>query len=206
MQFCTPVAGTLAILGLFINAGGCSNKPSHIATAAWDPDAMAEQAMKDNDMDGNGKLSMAELDFAPGLKYNAKQLDTNGDGSLSHAEIVARISKYQEMQVALTSFTCNVTMGNRPLSGAKVRLVPEPFLEEVLKPVEGTSQKDGQADFRAEGISMSVVPVGMYRVEITSPNIQIPAKYNTNSTLGVEVSPIADPDHPGPPGFQLKQK
>ena len=51
-----------------------------------------------------------------------------------------------------------------------------------------------------------VVPVGMYRVEITSPDTQIPAKFNTKTTLSVEVSAADDPYHQGPVIFQLRSK
>ncbi len=32
-----------------------------------------------------------------------------------------------------------------------------------------------------------------YRVEVTSPSIQIPARYNTQTTLGIEAAPITIP-------------
>ena len=34
--------------------------------------------------------------------------------------------------------------------------------------------------------------LGYYRIEVTSDNKKIPAKYNTETTLGLEVSPISD--------------
>jgi len=167
---------------------------------------MAKRAIVELDKDGDGKLSMEELDAAPGLKYCAKQLDTDGDGSLSQDEIKARISLYQKMKVGLTAFECTVLYNKRPLVGAKVRLVPEPFLGDVIKPLESVSKKGGQVGFAAEGINMSVVPIGMYRVEITSTDVEIPDKYNVNTTLGVEVSAVTDPYHQGPVVFQLKKK
>lgn len=167
---------------------------------------MADRAVTDYDKDGDGLLSMSELEAAPGLKYAAQQLDADRDGNLGREEIRARLAEYERMQAGLTSFTCTVIMGRRPLAGARVRLVPEPFLEDVLEPVEGTSQADGQAEFNAAGINMSVAPIGMYRVEITSPDRDIPAQYNTDTTLGVEVSASDAAGNTGPPEFRLKQR
>ena len=173
---------------------------------------MASQAMAQLDEDGDGKLSLEEMQAAPGLKYCARLLDTEGDGdggdgSLSREEIAARIARYEKMRVGLTAFDCRVMLNKRPLVGAQVRLVPEPFLGEVVGPQESTSKKNGWVEFSAgEALNMSVVPVCMYRVEVTSADADIPERYNTKTTLGVEVSAMTDPYHQGPVVFQLQNK
>jgi hypothetical protein len=43
---------------------------------------------------------------------------------------------------------------------------------------------------------MPLVQPGLYSVEITHPSTKIPAKYNTATTLGIEVSSAS----PGPEG------
>jgi hypothetical protein len=201
------LAALIIVAGL--GSAGCTDDPSRLAAPNWDPAGMATQAMADLDNDGDGKLYLEELEAAPGLKYCAKLLDAegNGDGSLSREEIVARLTLYRKMRVGLTAFDCRVMLNKRPLVGAKVRLVPEPFLGKVVGPQESTSKKGGWVKFSAgEGINMSVAPVCMYRVEITSPDVEIPEKYNTKTTLGVEVSAMTDPYHLGPIVFQLLNK
>lgn len=184
---------------------GCSGGSSRLEAPTWDPPGMAEQAMSELDADGDGKLSMEELEAAPGLKYCAKLLDEQGDrdGSLNLEEITARLSDYEEGRVGLVPFDCTISLGQRPLVGAKVRLVPESFVGDVVQMQESTSGQGGRASFAAEGISMSVVPPGMYRVEVTSTQVDIPEKYNTKTTLGVEISSMTDPYHQGPVEFRL---
>ncbi len=202
VAFALPIAVGLGTLSL----AGCSGGPSRLTAPSWDAESMSEQAIVDFDKDADGLLSTEELDAAPGLKYNARQLDTDRDGLLSREEIQARIARYQKMGVGLTPFSCNVLLNNRPLVGAKVRLVPESFLGEVVQPQESVSKERGMVTFTAEGVNMSVVPVCMYRVEITSSEVSLPAKYNTATILGVEVSAMTDPDHPSAVVFRLEHK
>lgn len=197
-----------AIVVTCLVGAGCSGGPSRVPAPVWDPAGMAERAISELDSNGDGKLSMEELDAAPGLKYSARLLDEegDGDGSLSREEIAARLDQYQKMQVGLTPFDCIVMLNRRPLVGAKVRLVPEPFLGDAIGPLESTSKQGGRVDFFPEGIKMSVVPPGMYRVEVTSSDVKIPEKYNTKTILGVEVSAMTDPYHQEQVVYQLKNK
>lgn len=190
------------ILGgvLVLFAMGCARTPSRIAAPVWDPDGVADRAMKLLDKNGDGKLSDAELEAAPGLKYCAKVLDGpensgDGDGQLSRDEIRNRIQLYRDRKVGYNQFTCTVLYNGRPLSGAEIRLVPEPFLGEgLVEPATGQTMEDGRAtlDVGAKELKMPVVRIGMYRVEVTSAQVRIPPKYNTETTLGVEVPPVTD--------------
>jgi hypothetical protein len=82
----------------------------------------------------------------------------------------------------------------RPVSGAKVTLVPEFFLEGLLEPAVGEAA--------GEGIVIPIIPggevpgarVGYYRVTVESPHVKIPAKYASaeSTTLGAEISPVSD--------------
>jgi EF hand domain-containing protein len=188
--------------------GGCMGKPARIDAPDWEPEQSADQAIASLDADGDGMLSMEELDAAPGLKYCAKGLDAEGDkdGKLSRDEIYARIELYQKSRTGLKAFSCNVTLDGKPLSGATVRLVPEPFMGDAVEPNEGVSDKGGQARFQDEKINMSLAKIGMYKVEITSPDVTIPTMYNSATTLGVEILPVTDPYHQGPVVFHLKSR
>ncbi|WP_148074640.1 EF-hand domain-containing protein [Bythopirellula goksoeyrii] len=168
---------------------------------------MANKAISEFDKNGDSKLSEEELSSAPGLKYCSKQLDSegDGDGSLNSEEIASRISQYVKMRVGLTPFDCKILLNKRPLVGAKVRLIPESFLVEALDSLEGTSNEGGLVQFTPEDINMSVVPPGMYRVEVTSSELEIPEEYNVKTTLGVEVSSIPDSYHEGQVTFFLKR-
>ena len=196
----TFVVGSLGMVVLC----GCLGGQSRIAAASWDPDSAADQAMKELDKDGDGQLSAEELDAAPGLKYCVKQIDADKNGKLSREEVYDRVKLYQDMRVGLMAFTCQVRYKGKPLANATVRLVPEPFLGGVAKPSSGTTTRQGHAQLKAEGEDVPAAAIGMFRVEITSPDVQIPAQYNTKTTLGVEVSPVTNPYQTGPIVFDLK--
>ena len=183
----------LLVAALIVVAGGCSAAPSRVSAPDWDPDESADQAIADLDKDGDGLLSMEELSAAPGLKYCVEELDTDRDKKLSREEIYARIKLYQDMRGGLASFTCKVTLNGRPLGNATVRLVPEPFLGDVIEPAVGTTTRSGHAQPTAESADVAATRIGMYRVEITSPDVDIPVRYNTQTTLGVEVAAVTDP-------------
>jgi hypothetical protein len=96
-----------------------------------------------------------------------------------------------------------------PLAGATVKFVPEKFLSDYLTETPtGTTSENGMAM-----ISLPTTPgpdgdppgmgPGMYRVEITKAGDNIPAQYNTNTTLGQEVS-LDNPDMQMGIRFNLK--
>jgi hypothetical protein len=167
---------------------GCSGKPSRVH-----PDAIAgdapQKAMKLYDTDHDGFIDGAELDKVPGLKAALKQVDTNGDGKISAEEIAARIKVWKDSKIGRTTLPVPVKHNGMPLVGAKVRLVPESFLGTGLQTGEGITNERGVAIVSAQrnaGDTPGLSP-GFYRVEITKEGDTIPAKYNTATTLGLEV-------------------
>ena len=91
------------------------------------------------------------------------------------------------------TFPVPVTHNGAPLVGAKVRLVPESFLGSALQPGEGTTDERGIAIVSTPPRYAADVPglsPGFYRVEITKEGDSIPAKYNTATTLGLEIGPM----------------
>jgi hypothetical protein len=57
------------------------------------------------------------------------------------------------------------------------------------------------------GQQTALMRVGYYRVHVTSPHVNLPAKFNTASTVGVEVAPF--PNEPATAGaieIQLRDK
>ena len=102
----------------------------------------------------------------------------------------------------------------RPVDGVTVTLKPEAFLVPAVEPAVGTTNHLGlvypmiefdDPEIVKQGIS-GVRP-GMYRVEFSKQDANgkesIPAKYNTESNLGVEVG--LD-DHAPPPRFNISAK
>ena len=86
-----------------------------------------------------------------------------------------------------------VTSARQPLAGATVKFVPEEFLGNEIQPSEGVTGEDGYAYLSVkvdpnDPEAVQGVHCGLYRVEITKQGVKIPAKYNTETILGQEVS------------------
>ena len=69
------------------------------------------------------------------------------------------------------------------MGGVNVELDPEPFMLGAIKPAKGLTGSNGIATLRTEEATPGV-QMGFYRVRITSPSEALPAKYNTETTLG----------------------
>jgi hypothetical protein len=174
---------------------GCSSGPPRVAQAKIDPAAAAKAALEMYDTDKDGSLSAQELAKCPALAKSMARFDTNKDGRLTADEIAARIRTWQEQRVGLMRFSCRVLRNRAPLAGAVVRFVPEPFLGTELKPASGTTDATGMAFLSVDAKSLpddmkglTGIQPGLYKVEITHPKITLPAKFNTETTLGQEVS------------------
>jgi hypothetical protein len=174
----------------------CSGGPEPILPPEWDPPEQAAQAMSELDADGDGALDSEELAKAPGLAAGVASIDLNRDGKLTAEEILARFELFREKGITFRARQFRVTYRGRPLADAQVRFVPEPFLEGVVESAEGTTDVAGAVTPTAgvEGI-LGMRP-GYYRVEVTSPHIKLPAKFNAATTLGAEVTMPSDSEDP----------
>jgi hypothetical protein len=142
--------------------------------------------MKMYDANQDGKLSGEELTKCPSLARLAP------DAQGVTADLIAgRIKAWQNMQVARMPIGCTVLRNGKPLAGAEVKFVPEKFLGENMVVCVGKTNESGVANpsVRTSGdlYDPEGIPPGFYRVEITKPGLEIPAKYNTETVLGLEV-------------------
>lgn len=146
------------------------------------------------DTNKDGKIAGPELEKAPGVKAALKVMKTDKDKGATKEQIAERIQKWRDSRIGRTSLSCMVMRKGQPLVGASVKFVPEKFLEDALKKTAtGTTNQTGMAmmtiqnDPGEEDLPPGIPP-GMYRVEITKAGDNIPAKYNTATVLGQEVS------------------
>jgi hypothetical protein len=185
----TPLVVSLALSLL----SGCGGSSEGLMPASYSPDASAEQALTEYDTNHDGFLDAKELERCPALKSHLELIDQNGDQRLSAAEIAARIEVYQESQVALKNVGCQVSLDGQPLQGATVTYVPEKFLGPSLKSASGVSDDHGAVVLNTEGEKLPGVQPGLFRVQVSKKNADgqemIPARYNQDTTLGVEVYP-----------------
>ena len=147
--------------------------------------------MKQYDTDGDGVISGEELEKLPSFEKALTRIDHNGDGAVSAEEIANRVREWQSSEIGRMVLTCSVNKGGQPLEGATVTFVPEEFLGDNLQTATGVTDEHGVASVSvpvADDKIRGVAP-GWYRVRITKEGENIPAKYNTETILGLEVAP-----------------
>ncbi|MEX2137622.1 MAG: hypothetical protein WD894_00045 [Pirellulales bacterium] len=180
----------IAVVVLFLC--GCGGL-SAVAPPEVNADEAAAGAIEAYDDDGDGVLSEAELKDLPALTMQTA--DKDSDGEVSADEIASRIRLWSEGETGLMTFYCNVTLDGRTLGGAEVTLDPEPFLGDAVMPASGVMRSDGailKIDPKLlpedQRMIRGVQP-GLYKVRITHPSAKIPARFNTETTLGQEIVP-----------------
>ena len=172
---------------------GCSSRSRRLKAPKVNPATAASQAMAMYDSSGDGSLSGDELEACPGIKAALKTYDIDSDGAVSQDEIEERLTALFARKAALSSLRVRVALNGQALAGAHVRLVPEPYLGDQVKPASGTTRRSGSApmtvapdDLPEAQRAYHGVHYGTFKVEITHPDKKIPAKYNTQTTLGYE--------------------
>ena len=187
----------LALLSIFLfAAAGCTGAPARVEAPQIDATAVGDQMAAAYDTDKDGYLSKDELATqCPAIAKAFSQYDADGNGVVSASEITARIQAIQQDQVGLMSLECKVTLDNAPLSGAKVEFVAEPAMADKVPNASGTTDDAGSVmlDIPAteKPDSLKFVPglrCGLYKIRITHPSENIPAKYNSETELGQEVA------------------
>ncbi|MEO2049489.1 MAG: EF-hand domain-containing protein [Pirellulales bacterium] len=197
LQIEFPVSSRVQLIGLVAGLSfvvGCSDLPGRVAAPKWDPGGFAEAVMEKLDSSGDGQIDQDELAPAPGLAFGAKFIDTNSDGLLSLDELVARFEFYVERRIGLTTKELHILFKGRPLAGVNVKLIPEFFLTELLETAEGVTDQAGSVfpEIENNELRTPTMRTGYYRIEITSPSVELPPGFSTAATLGVEVSPASD--------------
>ena len=152
----------------------------------------ARPALKEFDANGDQKLGKDELQKCPGLLAAIGQFDQDRDGTISPNELETKLSEMEKQGAGLVAMTCVVRCGGQPIEGATVNFVPEGFLAGAVKTATGVTAQDGTAvpsvadDDLPSEIRGKVhgVPSGVFRVEVTHPSVSIPAKFNTETTIG----------------------
>jgi len=171
-------------------AEGCSGRPSRVHPPSISASEAGSGAVAKYDANKDGAIGGEELDKAPSLKSSLDKLDANSDGKVTADEVTARIKQWQDSKLGLTSLTCQVKLDGKPLPEATVTFVPEEFLGPEVQKATGKTDAGGVAVLTIANPpepGLSGVAPGFYRVEIVKDS-QIPAKYNTETTIGQEVA------------------
>jgi hypothetical protein len=193
-----PLAGAIALASVALT--GCSSKPSAVKGVDIDIPAVCANLVEMHDADRDGKLSEEELSSTPPFSMCFKKIDADSDGNVSLDELQARFLKVFNPKCGMIGASCRVTNNGRPLSGATVHFIPADYLmlERSTMPIasgitssQGVAQMEIHPDYIPEGAPKirGLVRPGFYLVDVTRPGVDIPAKYNASTTIGVEVSP-----------------
>lgn len=191
-------SGWIASL-LLVLAGGCNSSGTPaVSQASVDETAASAAAMEQYDKNHDGSMDREELVACAPLAAALATFDANNDSKLSAEETSAGIAKLFGSSSALATFNGTVTLSGRPLSGARVRFVPASFLGEGLTAAEGVTDESGafrpalaDAELPKNLQGQPLIRPGLYLVEITHSEQQIPAKYNTATELGAVVDPTS---------------
>lgn len=182
---------------LLLASLGCSSAPSRVVAPPINPNA-GPDAIAKADKNGDGGIDEAEAKanspglFEPGAKA---RFDTNGDGKITADEITARVDKWNESKIGLTQYSLAITIDGQPVEGATITLVPEEWLGTELKPGTGVTDATGRAnitiapgDLKPNEAGLQGMRLGVYKVQVTHPSMQLPAKLNTATEHGVEIA------------------
>jgi hypothetical protein len=178
-------------------AAGCSGGPSRVQPPSISASGASAQAMEDYDTDGDGFIAGSELDAAVGIKAAMATIDADKDGKATADEIADRIKAWQATRYGIMPLGMTFTLNGRPLDGATITFEPEPFLGDDIKAAVGETTLGGSAmpsvpaDQRPTNDTPAGLALGLYRVHVSKKvNGQetIPARYNTETTLGQEIS------------------
>jgi hypothetical protein len=131
------------------------------------------------DANKDGKLDAEELKKVASLGKLAQ------DGVVSADRIADQIKKWSAGGIGRARFTAQVFHNNKALVGADVKFVPEKFLGAGYVVATGKTGATGAAIVTVAADGPPGIPLGFYRVEITKDGEDIPAKYNTETTLSV---------------------
>lgn len=178
---------------------GCARGPARVQAPSVDPQAAADKAIELYDANRDQQLDTEEVARCPGINVMLSLYDQNNDGRVDRAEIAERLGDLLKNRVGLTQLRSHVTYRGRPLPNATVVFEPEAYLGGEVQTARGTTDAHGSAQMSiAEELlpenlrKMKLVHYGTYRVRITHPTIQLPAKFNSETTLGYETK-IGDP-------------
>ena len=191
-----PTTGALGV-SLLAALAGCSSGPSRVQAPSISASSAASGAMELYDKDGDGFIAGAELDAAGPLKASMETLDLNKDGKVSPDEIQQRVEAWQATGVGITAIQCRISLDGKPLEEATVTFEPEPYLGDGLKTAVAVTAPSGtgtpsipKAD-RPNPDWPPGIQYGLFKVRISKQlngAESIPAKYNTETILGQQIS------------------
>lgn len=199
-----PILSTLFLS----TVAGCLGSPPAPEMPSFNAAGSAQAALDQLDSNKDGKLDDKELAKSPGLGAAAAELDTNKDKSLDLAELTARMQSYVDGNVARRMFSAQLQQGGIAVPGAEVRFVPEAFMLGSILEGVGKSDAGGVVSISIPNADPPGISVGFYKIHVSKKDASgketLPAKFNSETTLGMEVPAFSTNRTPGTPVIMLK--
>ena len=198
----------LMLGGAALAGGGCSGGPSPPKWPELKPADVAHRAMEQYDANHDGKIDAQEIKKSPALEVAAATMDPGREGFLTEAKIADRVSAWRKSPGPVMTQLATVLLDDKPLDGATVTFEPEKFMGPAYHPTSAVTTKAGNCSPPGDDPEFPGLHLGLYQVTISKKvagQETIPASYNTQTTLGVEIAP----DAPGANSamvFRLKSK
>jgi hypothetical protein len=175
---------------------GCSMHLPAVKPPRIDVEAAATGALEALDADRDGAISRDEANVAcVGIANSWDRYDADGNGKVDQSELEARFKKWTDGDTGLMNLRVQVDFRGTPLTEAAIEMTPYAFLGPKVLPAKGETDQYGYA-FVA--IPKDLLPdsqqgtqamqIGLYRVSITHPTVELAAKYNTETELSVDLS------------------
>lgn len=143
------------------------------------------------DQNQDGILDADELANCPGLRSDLRSMDADQDGALSREELQSRLEAFERNQTGLKATYFRVTLNGKPLPDAEIRLIPEEFLQGIIQPASGKTNRGGVVRPQAETFEIQAMQVGYYRVEVESTSITSDTQKASVASLGAVVEPFS---------------
>lgn len=179
------------ILALLLLAG-CSSGPPSVAPISYSSRTAAD-AVAEFDANKDGKLDAGELKVCPALAGSLKEIDGNGDDMIDGDELRARVELYGSGGVSIRNVPVRIFRQGKGVANVTVTLEPEKFMGGAIKPASGVTNATGDVNPAAADEAFPGVQVGCYKVVLSQKDAKgaetLPARFNTETTLGVEVAP-----------------
>lgn len=182
--------GIVVIAFSFLASPGCKSRKSDSAIIHPEtPESTVEKIMVQYDTNRDGALDATELEQSPSLRTLLKSMGKRANETISNDELLQRIQAFQITKIRMPSVPCVVTLDGAPLADATITFTLESFHGSSNEAVTGKSGADGRADVQGTGGIVS----GFYQIAVSKQagGVElVPSKYNSATTLGVEVSSL----------------
>lgn len=155
---------SLLLCSSVLTFAGCGGS-ARAQLEKFDPSAAAAKAFESFDRNNDGKLSGEEMKLCPSLLESGRRVDQNMDGNVTPDELQDRFAAL-DAQSDLIALDVQVTSKRRPLAGAEVTLIPEPFMGKGLQSYSGTTNDGGACLLEGDEVKIPGIPVGYYQAKI----------------------------------------